>query len=326
MATQGLTTDMYDDGFGELLQASEPRRCMFDLEGRCDNAPVDGHFIQEGLLKLIRDSNGHVISFYNYQPQNWTELDVEFALSRPLSPAEAARIKFLCNDHEQFFWPVENPSPDWDNPEHKARLAYRGCLMNHYIKEWFITFASHIPFLSEVFATHQQQLFGALPLEDALREHLNGTDFNRLRHTVARVRGRPIIAASGVILHPPLGTKMYYSWDGRVLPVRSSPIVVTVLPGKGEQVAMFSHTVEGAMDAQDLLDRLEYHNGSIATARLSKKLIEELEVIHMSPRAWASLGKPKQEFITQYWKISSQTSEDEFDIPPFQVDLFAGRR
>ena len=254
-------------GFADLLKRSEPRRCMFDLEGQCNNSPVDGHFIQEGLLKLIQDSKKQVVSFYNHKATDWVELDVEYALNRPISPDEAAKCQFLCGDHEKFFWLVENPDPNWDDPEHRATLVYRACLMNRYIKEWFIEFSSNIPFLSEVVVSQQEQLAGAIPLESATRKYLSGIDASQLRHTVARIRGRPIVAASGLILHPPLGTTIFDSGNHRVISVRSSPIVITLLPLRGEQVAMFSYTLDGAMDANHLLDMLEYHNGSIGTAR-----------------------------------------------------------
>ena len=44
---------------------------------------------------------------------------------------------------------------------------------------------------------------------------------------------------------------------------------------------MFSYTLDGMMEAKHLLDALEYHNGSVGTARLSKKLLEEIEFIHI---------------------------------------------
>ena len=323
MSTQNLMTALHDYDFADLLKRSEPKRCMFDLEGQCNNSPVDGHFIQEGLLKLIQDSKKQVVSFYNVKATDWAELDVEYALNRPTSPDEAAKCQFLCDDHEKFFWLVENPSPNWDDPEHRAILVYRACLINRYIKEWFINFSSNIPFLSEVVVSQQEQLTGAIPLESATRKHLNGVDTGQLRHTVVRVQGRPIIAASGVILHPPLGTFFYDTWDDRVIPTRSSPVVITVLPTREDQVAMFSYTLDGIMNAKHLLDALEYHNGSIGTARFSKKLLEEVEFIHISPEAWASLGRPKQEFITHYWEASFDTSESEINISPSHVNLFA---
>ena len=312
--------------FADSLKSSEPRRCMFDLEGRCNNEPVEGHFIQEGLLKLIQDSTKRVISFYNLQAKDWTELGVQYALNRPISPDESAKCQFLCDDHEKFFWPIENPGPNWDDSEHKARLVYRACLINRYVKEWFITLASSIPLMAEVGVSQKQQLLYATLLESATREYLNGTRCGQLRHAVARVKGKPIIAASGVICHPPLGTFFRDNEDGNTIPVQSSSIAITILPAKGEQVAMFSSTLGGMMEAEDLLHRLEYHNGSIGTARLSKKLLEEMEFIHISPKAWTSLGKSKQEFITQYWQASFGTSESEFDIFPSRVDLFANHR
>ena len=318
-----MSTQMTALHFADLLKRSEPKRCMFDLEGQCNNSPVDGHFIQQGLLKLIQDSKKQVVSFYNYKATDWVELDVEYALNRPLSPDKAAKFQFLCDEHEKFFWLVENPGPNWDEPEHRATLVYRACLMNRYIKEWFIDFSSNFSYLSEVVVSQQEQLAGVTPLESATRKHLSGIDTSQLRHAVARIQGRPIAAASGLILHPPLGTTIFDIGNRRVIPVRSSPIAITLLPLRGEQVAMFSHTLDGTMDAKHLLDGLEYHNGSIGTARLSKKLLEETEVIHISPKAWASLGRPKREFITQYWKASFNTSESEFEISPSQVNLFA---
>ena len=323
MTTQNPMADPHDNEFTEVLERSEPRRCMFDLKGRCSNDPVEGHFIQEGLLKLIQDSKRQVVSFYNYRAADWAELDVEYALNHPVSPDEAAKCQFLCDDHEKFFWLVENPSPNCDDSEHRAILVYRACLMNRYIKEWFIEFSSNFPFLSEVVVSQQEQLTGAIPLESATRKYLSGIDAGQLRHTVARIRGRPIVAASGLILHPPHGTTIMDNWKHRMIPVRSSPIAITLLPLKGEQVAMFSYTFDGTMDAKHLLDSLEYHNGSIGTARLSKKLLEEMEVIHISPKAWTSLGRPKREFITHYWKASFSTSESEIEVSPSHVNLFA---
>ena len=318
-----ITTPHYEDDFAGPFYSSEPKRCVFDLEGQCSNDPVKGHFIQAGLLKLIQDSKKQIISFYNFQARNWNELDVEFALDQRTSPAEAANLQFLCTDHERFFWCVENPSPDWNDPEHKARLLYRVCLMNRYVREWFIEFGSNFPFLRQMAVAEEQQLRHVTGLESATRNYLNGTDLNQLRHTVAHIEGRPIIAASGVILHPLPGSAVLVNRDYRVIPMSSSPIAITILPAKREQVAMFSYTLEGSMDARHLLDGLEYHNGTIGTARLSKKLLEEMEVIHISPQAWASLGRPKQENITQYWKASYSTSQNEVDIFPSHVDLFA---
>ena len=296
---------------------------MFDLEGQCDNCPVDAHFIQEGLLKLIQDSKKKVRSFYNLRATAWRELDVEHALNHPISPNEAAKFQFLCDDHEKFFWPVENPGPNWDDPEHRAKLVYRACLMNRYIREWFVTFCSNFPFLSNVLKSEQRQLTGVIPLETATRKCLTGIDAGQLLHAVARIPGKPIIAASGILFHPLPGTAMHVGWVGKMVPMSSSPIAVTVLPARKEQLVMFSYTAAGMLDAKFLLDSLEYCNGSIGTARLSKKLLEEMELIHISPKAWASLGRPKREFITQYWYDSWNTTASEIDTSPSYLNLFA---
>ena len=326
--TTHILTDRNDDDFEDSFKGSEPRRCMFDLEGQCNNDPVEGHFIQKGLLKLIQDSQKRVILFYHLRAKNWEELGVEYPLNHPISPNQAATREFLCDEHEKFFWAMENPAPEWDNSEHKAKLAYRAFLINRYMKEWFIDLTSRPPYLSPVNESLKEQLLHAARLEATIRDYLNGTNRDRLRHTVARIPGRPIIAASGVIFHPLLGSVLHDSRDGSVIPAPSSPIVITVLPTKKAQMAMFSYASDGVLNAKALLDALGYHDGFISTAKLSKKLLEEIELIQMSPRAWASLGKSRQEFIKRYVMYSFGTSETDLDISPSRVDLFgaANRR
>ena len=311
-----------DNNFAIRFQESEPKRCMFDLEDGCNKHPVYGHFIQEGLLKLIQDSKKQIMPFYNLRAKDWYELTVSYALDHAISPNEAAKCQFLCKEHEKFFWCVENPGPNWDDPEHLARLAFRACLINRYIREWFITFTSHFPFLHERPAAEKQQLSYATPFESVIRKYLNGDDRSQLRHKVARIKCRPILAAGGVILHPLPNASIHGNQNSQVIPLESSAIAVTILPAKEGQMVLFSYTLAGMLDAQDLLNRLEFHKGSIGTARLSKKLLEEMELIHMSPTAWAALGRPKQEFIIRYWKDSIDTTDNEFTISSSSVDLF----
>ena len=325
MSTPILTAGMDDHDFEELLKSSEPRRCMFDLDGHCNSDPVHGHFIQQGLLKLLQDDKAQVLSFYNLDARTWCELNVGYALNSPISPAKAATRQFLCSKHEKYFWLVENPCPDWDDPEHRARLAYRACLINRYTKEWFIQFSSKIPGLP-VKTDLWMQLAHTVSLESATRKYLNHTDDDQLRHEIAYIKGRPAIAASGVILHPQIGTHLRDDYDDSVTPVRSSPIAITVLPAKrNEQVVMFSYTLSGLMEATHLLDALEYQDGSIGTARLSKKLLEEMEMIHISPKAWASLGIAKQKFIIRYWWTCFGKSESELAISSSRLNLFTTR-
>ena len=276
--------------------------------------------MQEGLLKLIQDSERRVISFYNLKAANRREMAVEYALNQPIRPKEAAKRLFLCEEHERFFWPLENPGPNWNDPEHKARLAYRTCLINRYFKEWAIRFAD--PLLPDLLARQRQQLNLATPLESATRNYLNRTEQDHLRHVLARIRVRPRIAATGVIMEPPVGTHFYDRRYNRVIPTGSSPVAITILPRKGEQVALFSYALTGMMDAKRLLDVLGVQDDSIGTASLSKKVLEEMEFIHMSPKFWASLDDSKRELVQRYWEESMGASERDFRISPSSLDLF----
>ena len=322
MSTHLPITNFTDEYLLELFKISEPKRCMFDLEGQCVNPPVEGHFIQEGLLKLIQDTKQRVISFYNFEAANWKEMHVEYALNRPIAPKAAAKCQFLCAKHEKFFWLLENPGPDWVDPEQKARLVYRTCLINRYFKVWGIEFATRAS-LSDLLAAQRRQLNLAAPLESATRDYLNRTEQGQLRHELVRIKVKPRVAATGVVVHPLAGTYILDLRDNSVIPTGSSPVAITILPRKGEQVALFSYALTGLMHAKQLLAELEVHNGSVGTARLSKKVLEEMEFIHISQQFWTSLGRRKRMLISQYWEKSYGESERTVRVSPSSVDLFA---
>ena len=307
--------------FFRLLEEKEPRRCMFDLEGRCEKTPVNGHFIQEGLLKLIRDSNREVKSFYNLNAENLSEMSPFYGLSNSISTKLAARRPFLCKVHEQSFATVENPKPNWDNPLHLSTVSYRACLINSYIKEWFIKVWSELPFMWNQGDAQDQQLKLATPLLESIRNDLIGQKQEEIRHAVAYIECQPTFAATGVIAHPPIGSFFYNEWENRIIPVSSSPIAITVLPQRGGQVALLSYKRDDFLDGQDLLNRLEYSDHSISTGKLSKKIIEEMELIHISPVAWDAFGEIKQTTILNYWIDAMHSSENEVTISPNLVDL-----
>ena len=205
---------------------------------------------------------------------------------------------------------------------HMAKLVYRAYLLDRYIGEWFVGFWSKFSYFSENIDSRKQQISLTEPLGYAIRKSLEKPDSGQLYHSLAYIHNKPRIAASGIIMHPPMGTHFRDFDYNRYIPVSSSPVVVTVLPAKGRQVVMFSYTLDGMLNARFLLDGLEYHEGTIGTARLSKKLLEEMEVIHISPRAWKSLSSIKQNAVKRYFHDSMGRSETDFNISPARVDLF----
>ena len=308
--------------FFRLIEEKEPRRCMFDLQGRCEATPVNGHFIQEGLLKLIRDANREVKSFYNLNAEELSEMSPIYGLNNAISTKLAARRPFLCKRHEKFFAAVENPKPHWDNPLHLTTVSYRACLINWYIKEWFIDVWSELPLMWNQRDAQRRQLNLAVPLIESIRNDLITEKQEEIRHEAAFIKCRPTLAATGVIAHLPIGSYFYNPWENTTFPASSSPIAITVLPQKGGQVALLSYRRDDLLDAQDLLNKLEYVRGTIATGKLSKKVIEEMELIHISPVAWDKFGETRQSTILNYWIEAMHSSEDEVTISPNLVDLF----
>ena len=306
----------------QLIEEMEPRRCMFDLFGRCDAPSVNGHFIQEGLIKLLRNRDKEVKSFYNFAARNLSEMSVFHTMNEAISTKLAARRPFLCRKHEEFFADIENPRPNWDDPVHLLKIAYRSCLIEVYIKEWFIGVWSKIPVMKAHLEIQKRQLRFASSLAEAIRNDLRESGCNEIKHVIAYIHCRPMIAATGVIGHPNRGAFIFDELNNRIFPLQSSPFTISVLPERGRQIVLFSYKREGLLDARHLLDGLEYSNETISTGKLSKKIIEEMELIHISPDAWERLGEMKQERILAYWIDSRGLSEEEFTIPPNLVDLF----
>ena len=102
-----------------------------------------------------------------------------------------------------------------------------------------------------------------------------------------------------------------------------SPILITVLPSKNEQMIMLSYLFDDYLNVRDLMDKLKCNCDSIDTGELSKKLIEELKIILISPKIWQSFDARKQWLIENYWYDSIGNSEQDFNINPALVDMFS---
>lgn len=308
----------------DIFEPSRPKYCFASLEGRCDRELIQAHLIQKALLKNISDKYGKVIQFYH--GRKLEKLGSEFGpYISPISVDSSTTWKFTCAHHDKIFSEVEEQNPDWENPRHKTLLAYRALLVNDYVKKWLCK-ATNEYGLYEASETQQEQQRGAEPLLNAIREALISDSYEDIAHVVVPIDARPSIAAAGVILHPNAGTRYFIHPGIRLIPVKSSPIAITVLPDSSRQVLLLSYEKEDLLNARYLLDSLEYGNDSVGTAHLSKKILEEMEFIAVSPEAWASFGELKQNDIRYHFLHSMGTTGEEYDISPIYVDLFMPRQ
>ena len=307
----------------DIFERSRPKYCVASLEGHCDEELIRAHLIQKALLKNIADKYGKVIQFYH--GLQLEKLGSEFVpYISPISVDSSTTWKFTCAHHDKIFSEVEERNPDWENPRHKTLLAYRALLVNDYVKKW-LGKATNEYGLYRVSETQREQQRGSEPLLNAIREALISDSYEDIAHVVVPIDARPSIAAAGVILHPNAGTG--YSIHSDIgLSVKPSPIAITVLPDSSRQVLLLSYEKEDLLNARDLLDSLEYGNDSIGTAHLSKKILEEMEFIAVSPEAWASFGGLKQHYIRFHFENSMGTTGEEYDISPIYVNLFMPRQ
>ena len=314
-----------------MLKFSEPRRCIVSLEGLCEQKATRGHFLQHALVKRIADKDDYVMQFYHGKMERFAS---SMALDLPsrVKSRPSARYQFSCRIHEEFFQEMENPQPDYDNPRHLALLAYRSTLVSLYTKLWlaraFDGMAARVEsvghrMFSEMQASHfRDGLAFEDPLRMALAAALAADDFEAIDHRVVYIRREPTIAATGVLAHPLRGSRFVDGERRRIIPMQSSPIALTILPDTGVQVLVLSYERTAVLDVHDLMEHLEHYSGTIGTARLSKKILEETEFLVVSPDTWKSFGPVKQSEIKDYYLDSVGTAEHEFTIAADRVDLF----
>ena len=266
--------------FKSALDESHPIRCMVGLEGPCDGEARKGHFLQHSLIKKIADERDYVMQFY------YSDMARFLGGESPKLPSKirarsSSRYPFSCDDHEDMFQEMENPKPDWKRPRHLALLAYRTTLADLYIKQWMaatleevsrktrsIEFRNYCQFQVEKI---RNRLSFSNPLRRAMISALTTDDHSGVDHRLVHINREPTVAATGVLAHPLEGTAFFDVSSPSITPVRSSPIALTVLPDDGRQTLVISYTTNAALDVYDMMETLEYGNGSLATSRLSKK-------------------------------------------------------
>ena len=310
----------------DVIEKAEPKRCFAGLSEDCNGAPVRAHFIQRSLLKTISNASGFVHPLYNLSVKNWGHANPDMRerlwFHSEIHTKAAASRRFVCRMHESMFQEMERPKPDWENPRHQTLLAFRSLLINSYIKLWLADACAQMG-MEQLSETHLEQLGYTVALEDSLRRSLVSANHADIRHSVVYMDVHPTLAATGVIVYPPLGTVLSDTITKVTTPIASYPLVVNVLPDEHRQVLLLSHTGEGSPSVRYLLSKLQHNGTSISTDQLSKILLEELEFIHISPSAWNSFGKARQDAIVQHFVLSMGATEREFDTPSNLLNLFS---
>lgn len=325
-----------EDRIRELLQEAARRtefaRCIVSIDGECNNPPIRAHFIQRALLRNIADEEDKVQQFFHLRPESWDRWS-EDRLVR-ISTRSAAQLRFACATHDGIFHEFEMHGVDWKNPRHKTLLAHRALKASEFVSRRMLRLLEElIPTLDtyqehEFFQNSRLNLVDFLkfyePLSLLVQESILRDRYDNIRHRVIYIDAKQSVGAIGVVPHPPQESFIYgeYGNANMVVPITSVPIAVTLLPDSGRQILLLSYNKNSLLDVQNFLDILEYDNGSISTGRLSKKLLEESELIVISPYAWNSFDNAVQHLILSYFRASIGTNNRELDVHPSAVDLF----
>ncbi len=299
---------------------TKPRRCMDNLDGDCTQPPLNGHFIQVGLLKKIA-RGGKLLQFYHVPTGNGEDF-----ISNPIppwtvEPKKAASWTFLCGRHEKFFWEAENPRPDWSNIRHQTKLAYRAMLANAYLKEWMSVVCQEMNLPDEV-KIHREHRKATIPLEMAIMRALSEGSYDGLRHDIVPIPGRPVVATTGVIIDKIYTSGIYGPHGETLVSSIPTPIVLTIMPDDKQHLLLITYKKDDLLNVQMFMRRIGLVGNSVNTAELSKKILEEMEYIEISQRQWESFNVQKRDDISNHYVDSMQTTPFDFDTPAHRLDLF----
>ena len=280
--------------FIEAIHQAEPQRCMVDLEGPCDAKPVRAHYIQKGLLKHLAGAlEKKMHALYSHDAASFVDRRPypDQLLTRKVFPRSAARMPFICEEHEKLFRKIENKGFDFRDLRHTALLAYRVLLAESYIKEWFrqagVLYGSH-----RLVASQEEYMRFFNPLKNIVRQAIIDGNYAEIGSKAIEFGTTQSVAASGVAPSFMMDARVYDSVSNAIIPIPSSPMVINILPWQGRQALLLTYAKKNFLDARHFLDRIDYTYGYLSTSKLAKILLEEVEVILISAKGLEFL-RPK---------------------------------
>ena len=311
--------------FIKILRYADLDRCLVDLDGPCDEKPVQAHFIPKSSLEHLAGGPGKKIrALYSlhWKARVDTRPFPDQLLDWEVFPKSAASLPFICRKHEQLFWKIEQNQSNFENPRDMALLAYRTLLAELYIQER----SRQAGILDEqrtIVVNREKFLRFFMPLKHIVRQTLIENEYRKIRNCAIVFDTKGKVASAGVVPSFPIGSAWGIPFLSSKVPISSSPMVVNILPRRDCQVFLLTYAEKDLFDGQHFLDRIHYSNDSFDVACLSKILLEELDVILISKDVWASYGSYKQKFIADHSYYSRFYPEIAYNVRAERLDLFA---
>ena len=331
------TIDWFSDYF------NLPHKCMVHTEGQCNETAVKCHVIPVSRLRLIGDGNNRVItSFLDSRKRAHLDDVMRRDFDRPApfrfehrninNPQMTRRIACAKHDNDMFT-AIDDLDIDLENPRNLALICYRSLLARIFIDQYTI-FVNDRFALSNIHGYFDETIPGKRNISLLKCEYetmLRSGEFDSWRFKTIHFNTKSTIAASAVFMRRPtvdeyqkLGNSVILPADG--LSIKPIPIIVTIYPKEHGQIAVIAYPKWADRIAHIMVNALDETDNWTRSALLSMTILEETEIIMISPEYWDSLTSSGQELITRYFLYTMPGNGGSFvrpDIHPQNFNLFA---
>lgn len=301
-------------------------QCLIGPSAECSEKIVGAHSVQQAKLRLIADErdsvyilNSDVVKSIALKGAREYTREDEFLQYRSISNPMMTG-KWACSYHDnKVFSQIEKRDIDLNNEEHCLLLAYRATAVNYFAKRvmrrFFAEMALEFPQIHNeidlLIHTGRRDLAMNFHIEikQALISLQNKGNSNlECKRTV--FRSHPKIAATlvttrGGDIISTLREDDAIKRLGIQPPPREIPLIVTVYPEPEKSVALLSFPKEWQEFVRVIMPAFWEKDESIASALLSKTLLEETDNIILSPVMWNAFSERKQRRILDQFVVTT---------------------
>lgn len=340
----GPTRDDFRRAESALLRARNAEaRCLIGPRSECNGEIVEAHPVQRAKLILIADKRKKLqilstdtLKEFDMARAKENERGKIFCQYRSISNPIITE-KLACKHHDNStFSQIEKGNIDSSNEEHCLLLAYRTVLFDYFKKCVMLSFCRELSWefqtnrLALRISTSAEQKRLAEKFKSQIEKALHLVRHGKesgIDHRTITVPGIPKIAATVVIYREgdSINTPREVREIKREKLMRfpsEMPMILTVYPEPNGNVATLSFP-KGWDSLVRIFIPAFWENDNIRmSALLSKTILDETPSIMISPVAWRSFRKEKQDRILSQFVVANhpdpvvmQTRYGDPDIP-----------
>ena len=305
----------------DAISAVQTSTCLVGINGPCHNPTVEGHIIPKSRLESI--SQGKEVIVAEFPPITHLPTIGDYHYQKPFRPVRttiATTDRFSCQPHDiGVFQSAEQNEIDWRSDpktimKNLALLDYKAVLSTYArqdrnAKIWEQLASMNDPGDPNLLPQNALNMAGwertyanrTKKVKDDLEWMLRHEDYEHMTHVIVQTGPNPLVAANTFF------TLAYNLAEDPVHylgPIGHAPQFITAYPSTHGQTVIRSWITPNCPHLTILNgDPSNAPERHVQAQALSILLLEQSEVIAISPRVWNGYGGVKQKVIREhFWK------------------------